>query len=49
MRCDKCKKRNCRLSANHWRLLFFSMYSKEEVVCHEFEPALYHGLEDVFE
>jgi hypothetical protein len=49
MRCERCKKRSCRLSVNHWRLLFFNFYAGVQVVCHDYEPVTYHGLEDVYE
>jgi len=48
MRCDKCRKRGCRMSANHWRQLFFSFGRGEQPVCHEFEPNFYRGLEGVY-
>lgn len=48
MRCDKCRKRSCRLSANHWRALFFAMGRKEQVICVDFEPDYYHGVEGVY-
>lgn len=50
MRCDKCRKRwGCKLSTNHWRMLFFA-YARdgEAPECKEFEPEYYHGLEGVY-
>lgn len=49
MPCDKCKKRSCRLSANHWRALFFAMARSEVVNCDDYEPAYFRGLEGVYE
>lgn len=50
MSCDKCRKRSCRARANHLRELFFAMGRKDAppVTCADFEPAYYHGLEDVY-
>lgn len=48
MQCEKCKKRSCRLRANHWRLMFFSIATGKQIECRDFEPAFYHGLEDVY-